>query len=222
MCSVSSGPSLSRWLHWSSTPLAPLEGWEHTVRAVEAAPTGPVLRLTMLLHDVGKPVCRSTDERGVDHFCGHPAVSARLADEMLRALKFDRRTREQVVALVERHDVQIPCQERSIRRWLGRLGPEGFFRLLEVKRADNLGQAHELAKGRLAEQEEMRAQAEKLIARDRCFTLKDLAVNGRDVLVAGIAPGPEVGRVLEGLLEQVLSGAVQNERGALLDLIARL
>lgn len=79
------------WHCWGS--------WEHTIHAVEAAPADLILWLTMLLHDIGKPVCKSTDEKGVDHFYGHPAVSAKLADQMLRALKFDNRTRERVISV---------------------------------------------------------------------------------------------------------------------------
>ena len=194
-------------------------GWEHTIHAVEAAPPELILRLTMLLHDIGKPACKSTDEKGVDHFYGHPAVSAKLADEMLQSLKFDNKTRERVVTLVEYHDVQIPNRERSVHKWLGRLGPETFFQLLEIKRADGMGQAYELVKDRLAELEEMKSKAEEIIAQGQCVSLKDLAVNGRDVIAAGIAPGPEVGRVLDRLLEQVLSGEVPNEREALLKTI---
>lgn len=196
-------------------------GWEHTIHAVEAAPPDLVLRLTMLLHDIGKPSCKSTDEKGIDHFYGHPAVSAKLADEMLRGLKFDNRTRERVVTLVEHHDVQIPCRDRSIRKWLGRLGPETFFQLLEVKWADGMGQSYELVKDRLAELDGIRAGVEDLAAQGQCFSLKDLAVNGRDVIAAGVAPGPEVGRVLDGLLDQVISGEVPNEQKALLNLICR-
>jgi len=196
-------------------------GWEHTIHAMEATPPDLVLRLTMLLHDIGKPNCKSTDENGIDHFYGHPAVSAKLADQMLRALKFDNKTRERVVTLVEHHDVQIPCRDRAIRKWLGRLGPETFFQLLEVKRADGMGQAYELVKDRLAELEKMKAKAEEIVAQGQCFSLKDLAVSGRDVIAAGVAPCPEVGRILERLLEQVLNGEVQNEQDALLNLIGR-
>ena len=194
-------------------------GWEHTIHAVEAAPPDLVLRLTMLLHDIGKPACKSTDEKGIDHFYGHPAVSAKLADQMLRELKFDNRARERVVTLVERHDVQIPNRERSLRKWLGRLGPETFFRLLEVKRADSMGQSYELVKDRLAELEEMKTKAAEIVAQGQCFSLKDLAVNGRDVIAAGVAPGPEVGRVLERLLERVTGGEIPNERETLLGLL---
>ena len=140
---------------------------------------------------------------------------------MLRGLKFDNRTRERVVTLAEYHDVQIPNRERSIRKWLSRLGPETFFQLLEVKRADGMGQAYELVKNRLTELEDMKAKAEEIVAQGQCFSLKDLAVNGRDVIAAGVAPGPEVGRVLNGLLEQVISGEVPNEQKALLNLICR-
>ena len=191
-------------------------GWEHTIHSVEAAPADVALRLAMLLHDIGKPACKSTDEQGVDHFYGHPAVSARLADEMLQALKFDSKTRERVVLLVKRHDVPLPPTGPAIRRWLSRLGPEAFFQLLEVKRADNMGQNLEKVRGRLAELGEIRAQAERILAEKQCLTLKDLAVNGRDVIAAGIEPGPEVGQVLEGLLKRILDGEIQNQRNALL------
>ena len=194
-------------------------GWEHTIRALEEAPADVTLRLTMLLHDIGKPACKSTDEKGIDHFYGHPAVSAQLADEMLRALKFDNKTRERVVLLVERHDTQLPPRSRVIRRWLNRLGPEAFFQLLEVKRADSMGQASEKVRGRLTELDEIKAKAEQILAEGQCLTLKDLAVDGRDVIAAGIEPGPEVGQVLKGLLERVLSGEIPNEREILIRLV---
>ena len=194
-------------------------GWEHPIRAVEAAPADGILRLTMLLHDIGKPGCKSTDEKGIDHFYGHPAAGAKLAGQMLRALKFDNKTRERVGILVEHHDVQIPCQDRSIRKWMGRLGTETFFQLLEVKRADGMGQDYELVKDRFVELEEMKAKAEEIVAQGQCFSLKDLAVNGEDVIAAGVVPGPEVGRVLNKLLEQVVNGDAANQRQELLKLL---
>lgn len=104
-----------------------------------------------------------------------------------------------------------------MRRWLNRLGLEVFFRLLQVKRADTMGQARELARDRLAQLDQLQETAEALIAEGQCFTLKDLAVHGRDVLAAGISPGPEVGRTLNSLLEKVLNGELPNDRQVLLE-----
>ncbi len=67
--------------------------------------------------------------------------------------------------------------------------------------------------------EEIKAKAEQILAERQCLTLKDLEVDGRDVIAAGVEPGPEVGRVLEGLLDRVLSGEIRNERRTLLTLI---
>lgn len=82
-----------------------------------------------------------------------------------------------------------------------------------------MGQAPEKVRDRLAELDMIRAKAERILAERQCLTLKDLAVNGRDVIAAGIEPGPEVGRVLEKLLERVLSEDIPNERKILLKLV---
>ena len=138
------------------------------------------------------------------------------ADSVLIPLCPEFYSTEGLVLLVERHDAQLPPRSQVIRRWLGRLGPEAFFQLLEVKRADSMGQDLEKVRARLVELDEIKAKAEQILAEGQCFTLKDLAVDGRDVMAAGVAPDPEVGRVLGGLLERVLSGEIPNERNALL------
>ena len=219
------------WRFWPELePLAGMEqnnpwhcrdGWEHTLHALEASPADAVVRLAVLLHDIGKPQCKSTDEQGIDHFYGHPAAGAELAERLLRRLKFDRATIRQVVTLVELHDAPLPRDGKGIRRWLGRLGPEAFFRLLEVKRADMLGHTPGKAAAPLAELAKFKAEAEQLVSEGQCFTLKDLTVSGRDVVAAGAVPGPDVGRVLDRLLERVLDGELPNRREGLLEHIGR-
>ena len=194
---------------------------EHTLRAVEAAPCRLSLRLTMLLHDIGKPSCRQTDEKGIDHFRGHQTAGAELADRMLRALRFDNRTRIEVTSLIALHDNKLSLEESAIRKQLHNMGPDRFFRLLEVKRADKLGQNPEKTGPVLAELPLLRTKAEAILAAGQCLTLRDLAVNGRDVLAAGMEPGRAVGEILDGLLERVLSGEVPNERAALLALLPK-
>lgn len=197
-------------------------GWEHTLHALDAARSDLVIRLAVLLHDIGKPACKTTDENGVDHFYGHPAAGAQLANEMLRALKFDNDTRRRVVQLVEWHDAPIHLTEKSIRRWLGRLGEEAFFQLLAVKRCDSMGQDPALVQDRLAANEELKEMARAVIAQGQCFSLKDLAVDGRDVMAAGIPPGPQVGQALQALLAQVVNGELPNDKETLLASIKQI
>ena len=197
------------------------DGWEHTLHALEAAPNHATVRLAVLLHDIGKPQCKSTDENGVDHFYGHPAVSAELAEKLLRALKFDSATLKRVVTLVAHHDAPLPQDSKGIRRWLSRLDPEAFFQLLDVKRADMLGQAPDKTAVQLAELDKIKAEAEQIVAERQCFALRDLTVNGKDVIAAGAVPGPAVGHILNHLLEQVLNGELPNRREVLLEQIKR-
>lgn len=213
-------PQLELLVHMEqNNPWHCYNGWEHTLHAVDSVSGDLVLRLSVLLHDIGKPSCKTTGEDGIDHFRGHPAVSAKLADEMLRRLRFDTKTRERVVQLVGLHDVEIPSREKSVHKWLGKLGQETLFQLLEVKIADNKAQNPAMVQGRLAELYEIRAMAESIITQGACLSLRDLAVNGRDVVATGIAPSPAVGKVLNTLLERVVDGEAPNERDVLLALI---
>ena len=189
--------------------------WEHTLHAMEAVEGDVILRCTMLLHDVGKPRCFSKDAKGDGHFYGHPAVSAAMAEEMLRRLRCDNRTRETITLLVEWHDRNIPRTEPGIRRALMALGEENLRHLLAVKRADNLAQAPAF---RGTQQQIQLAEEilERLLAENACFSLKQLAVNGRDLMALGYA-GVEVGLGLSTLLEQVIDGALPNTREALVE-----
>ena len=189
--------------------------WGHTAHAVAAAPAEHVLRWAMLLHDVGKPACFTRDAAGVGHFYGHPAVSAELAETVCRRLRMDNRTAERVVTLVRWHDRDIARTERAIARAVSQLGEETFRQLLDVKRADNAAQSPE-DRGRLADIQQAEDILNALEARKQCFSLKDLAVDGRDMMALGLR-GREIGDGLHALLEVVLDGA-ENDRETLLAL----
>ena len=189
--------------------------WEHTLHAMAAAAPTPVLRYTLLFHDIGKPACFAQDDKGSGHFFGHPKASRALTDQAMLRLRFDNATREQVVTLVEWHDRDIQRTEKGIRRALNRLGEETLRLLLQVKRADNLAQ-HPDYWGRQREIDKAEAILEELLARDCCFSLKQLAVDGRDLMALGCT-GPEIGKYLQRLLEQVLDGERPNERVELLE-----
>lgn len=188
---------------------------EHTAAAVESAEARPALRLAALFHDIGKPRCFSEDEKGVGHFYGHAAVSVEMASEIMARLKFDNRTRDDVTALVKNHDLQIEMSERAIKRAMNKLTPRLFFEVLKLKRADNKAQNLRLY-DRSRYYDELTAAAEKILKEEQCFSLRDLAVNGDDLLAAGITPGPEVGRLLNELLEMVIDGRLENTKADLM------
>ena len=186
---------------------------EHSAAAVEAIAPEPELRFAALLHDIGKPDCFFTDERGVGHFYGHAARSAELADAILTRLRFDRAGRERIVTLVRRHDRPIEVTETAVRRALNRLSPSGFSDLLALMRADCLAQAPAY-RSRLETYDRLEAMAKEILAAGQCFSLRDLAVSGRDL---GLPPGPAVGKALASLLDSVMDGRVENRREALLE-----
>ncbi len=187
----------------------------HAVHAACAAPPKKDLRLAALLHDVGKPRCFTVDESGTGHFYGHAAVSEQIARGVLRRLKYDNETVRTVTTLIKYHSYQPEPNERSVRRALNKLGAETFFDLLDLKRADNRAQAPEYLY-RQGDFDELERIAREIIAKDECFSLKDLAVGGRDLIEAGCPEGPEVGRGLEALLGLVIDGALPNEKEALI------
>ena len=174
--------------------------YTHSVKALGRVRPEPALRLAALLHDGGKPACFSLDGQGVGHFYGHEGESARLAEQAAARLRLDKGTQERVVTLVARHGLQIEASPRVVRRWLQRLGPDLFFDLLELERADGMACAPRPAPepDRCAQAETM---AREILAQKPCLTLKELAVNGRDALAAGLS-GPAVGRALNRLLDQ--------------------
>lgn len=191
---------------------------EHTAAAVEAIAPEPVLRLAALLHDIAKPDCFTLDEAGTGHFYGHPERGAEMADAILRRLRFDTATRERVVLLVRWHDRPIEPTPAAVRRALSRLGEEAFFQLIALKRADNFGQG-EVLRCRQREYDALEALAREAIAAGQCLSLRTLAVNGDTLRRCGVAPGPEMGRLLQSALDAVLSGAVPNEKAPVLALL---
>ena len=188
--------------------------WEHTLHALAAVKPEVELRLTMLLHDIGKPNCYTMDEKGQGHFYGHPAESARLVETMLRRLRADTATTETVVRLVAWHDRNIPRTRPGVARALAELGEGDLRRLLDVKRADNLAQAP-ACRAMQGEIDKAERILNQLLEENACVSLRQLAVNGRDLLALGLS-GPAVGAALQKLLDAVLEETLPNERAALL------
>lgn len=196
--------------------------WEHTARAVGAVVPEEALRLTMLLHDCGKPMHFSVDEKGEGHFYAHAKKSAEMAEAALTALRVDNATFDRVTTLVRHHDMPIEADRVLLKRRLSRFGEETLRALIEVQRADAI------ATGMTGEAEaNRRAQAlneaiDALVAQSPCLTLRALAIGGSELLRLGVPKGPAVGATLNALLSQVINEETPNERAALLAAAARL
>ena len=149
--------------------------YTHSVVALDYVRPCITLRLSALLHDCGKPACFTVDENGVGHFSGHPEVSAELSDTILRRLKFDNETRNLIVTLVKNHDRQIEATEKAVKRAMGKLTPEVFFLLIELKRADNIAQAPQYRQ-RLLLCDRLEQTANKTLKDKECIDRKSLSV----------------------------------------------
>lgn len=193
-----------------------LSVWEHTALALESAASLLPVRLALLFHDLAKPLCFTMDEQGHGHFYGHAGQGWPIAEQALNRLRYDRRTVERVTRLVKYHDTSIEPTEPSVRRWLNRMGEEDLRLLLEVKKGDALGHAPEVVPASLRSIAQVERRMEQVLEKRQCFSLKDLQVNGRDVLAAGIPAGPRVGEILDRLLRQVMDGELPNRREELL------
>ena len=194
--------------------------WTHSVYAAAAIAPDAALRWAMLLHDIGKPDCFTVDEHGTGHFYGHPARSAGLAEAICRRLRMDKKSAQRIVTLVRWHDRDIPRTEKAVARAARQLGEDTLRQLLAVKRADNRAQSP-LCRGRAADIDRAEAILDDLLARQSCFSLRELAVRGNDLTALGLR-GPAVGEALQKLLDAVLDGSVPNERPALLALAQKL
>ena len=191
---------------------------EHTLAALQNIPADKVLRLSALLHDVAKPVCRTVDEEGQDHFKGHPEEGEKMAGQILKRLKFDNETTDRVCRMVRWHDDRPKMTERNVRRAVHRIGAENMPDLFAIKRADTLAQSMYERQEKLDYIEEFEKLFQQIVAESQCVQKKDLAVNGRDLIALGMKPGKQLGAVLDALFEKVLDEPELNTREQLLKL----
>ena len=188
---------------------------EHTLKALEFTDPEKVLRLSVLFHDFGKPQTRTTVD-GVDHFHGHANVSAQETVRIMRRLKFDNATMDQVKRIVLYHDVRPQPDERQIRRLLHRAGEDIFPGLFQVMGADILAQSEYRKMEKLVNLERVHQVYDEILKRKDCISLKNLQVTGKDLIAAGMEPGKKIGEILNQMLEDVLETPEHNEREYLL------
>ncbi|MBQ8827793.1 MAG: CCA tRNA nucleotidyltransferase [Clostridia bacterium] len=192
-----------------------MDVWEHILCAVSHSKDDVVLRIALLMHDLGKPKTHTVDENGESHFKKHPAESEIIAREILTSLKADNKTKETVALLVKHHDDRIENSDACVKRWLGKLGEENFFRLIEMKKADISAHKGEYIKSGLEMCEALCGTAKRILEEKQCFRLKDMKINGNDIKKLGVKDGKMIGNVLNILLEEVINENIKNEHETL-------
>ena len=192
---------------------------EHTLHSLKIVPDDKVLRYTMLFHDFGKPDTQSVGEDGRMHFYGHPAVSERMASDIMHRLKFDNDTMNAVKLLCKNHDLEITEDNKHVRRAMNKLGTDNFGKLLMVKRADCMAQSDYKREEKLASLDNLTSIYNEIVNAGECVCMKDLAVCGRDLIDLGIKPGPAMGAILDELLNKVIDDPALNDRAVLLEIV---
>lgn len=185
---------------------------EHVIQSLSYIRAEQSLRLAMLFHDIAKPETKTTDESGVDHFRGHQERGAKMAEDILRRLRFDHHTIAMVKGLTAHHDRRIEPNARAMRRAVHQIGEDYFPALFEVRKADVLAQSEYQRKEKLAAIEEGFQLYRKMKEEEQCISLKSLAVDGGDLIRAGVAPGRELGMILEQMLQDVIEEPSHNTK----------
>ncbi|MBF6604941.1 MAG: HD domain-containing protein [Chloroflexi bacterium] len=188
--------------------------WDHTLRTVDAAATAdrsPIVRLAALLHDVGKPATAADG-----HFHGHDVVGAEQAADLLRRWHRPRETVERIAHLIRHHmfAYETAWSDAAVRRFIGKVGRGELDDLFALRAADNVGS------GRPAEADglgELRQRVARELAADVALDRSGLAIDGADLVrELGLAPGPEIGRILDRLVARVIADPAVNDRDRLL------
>lgn len=199
--------------------------YTHTLKALEKSPADEVIRLTLFFHDIGKPLVAHFDEKGEQHYYDHPKKSAEMTEIIMTRLRFDNDTKNKVVTLVKMHDSPIAVNDmtkpdrKRLKKIMSQIGADLIFDLIEIKYCDNSAQNPEYFRG-----EEFYAQTRtmlnEIISEKECFSVKQLEINGNDLMALGYK-GKEIGETLNKCLAAVIDEKVENEKSKLLKYVAK-
>ncbi len=183
---------------------------EHLMQCLLHTRADRSLRIAALLHDIGKPLVRTTDEEGIDHFYGHVEESERMALDILKRLKFDNDTIDKVQKYVRYHDYKPEPDARSVRRAVNKIGEAYFPQVLEIRRADALAQSSCQRAEKLARIDETARLYAEIMAKNQCISLRTLEITGNDLIALGVPKGRRIGEILNRLLDDVLQEPENN------------
>lgn len=188
--------------------------WEHICHTVDTIPPEKTLRLTMLLHDLGKVPTHKLNENGDSTFKNHAAVGGETAREILTRLKFDKKTIDRVSFLVSHHDFEPPETKLMLKHKMAELSAEDVRTLLIIKKSDR-GALSEAYRNIEKESARVLTWLDEIEKNNECVTVSQLKISGSDLAEAGLR-GEEIGEALKKLLSAVVDEKTENNKKALL------
>ncbi|MBO7208735.1 MAG: HD domain-containing protein [Clostridia bacterium] len=189
----------------------------HSLKAAQYANGDIAVKYAALFHDIGKPAVLSTDEEGVDHFYNHELFSEEMAHEIFNRLKLDNKTKKEALMLIKYHSRLIEPTEKSVKKFLSKTSEEFLRKHLALRRADVLAQNSQYSAPKLQQINEIEEVLENVLASADAFSLKDLAVNGKDIMELG-AKNSQIRFILNRLLTAVIDNQQLNTKEKLIEM----
>ncbi|MCR5692081.1 MAG: CCA tRNA nucleotidyltransferase [Eubacterium sp.] len=190
------------------------------------------LAYAALLHDVGKPACQTVDAEGIHHFHRHPLVGKDMATDILKRLKFDNDTISMVSRIIAEHDCRhencyidgeySPKGKKAMRRLIHRIGPEAMPFLFLLQEADLMAQSDYCRQEKLAKLMAGKRACREVLEAKEPVNIGDLALGGKDLIALGVKPGPEMGKILQKLLDRVLEDPELNRYEILKEIVDKM
>lgn len=188
--------------------------FDHIMSVLDNSEENLVVRLGALLHDIGKPRTFSIDKKGIGHFYGHNVVSAQMAEEILKRLKFDNKTIEKVLIIITEHmSAYNNMKNRTLKKFISRVGVDNLEDLFQLQIADSKGHKKDADFSPILKRRE---EVKKILESGEPFTVSQLKINGNDLITLGFKPGKYIGVILNELLEKVMEKPELNNRDSLL------
>lgn len=190
---------------------------EHTLDVLNGIPyiegegRDPELAMAALFHDLGKPECFKLDEHGVGHMKGHPVISAGITERVLNELKFPKQFIADVCLLVRLHDTYIKPDRIEVHKFMSKYPDVILDKLKVLQRADILAHSP-LGQSRIKRLEKLNLISEELKNSGAVFDIRDLDIDGKDIIALGVKEGPEIGEVLSKVFNSYLDEKCPNSK----------
>ncbi|MBE6836801.1 MAG: HD domain-containing protein [Ruminococcus sp.] len=194
--------------------------YSHIVKSVSCLEGDGVLKMVMLLHDIGKPETVTIDEKGESHFKMHPTVSCELSRGILNRLKFDNKSKDKILNHISEHDNRFPAVRKSVRRFIAKHGFDFFFEHLQIRLADTLAQSGYKREEKLYELSEKKRIGQELLNEKASLDIKSLEIDGRILMNEGYLEGRLLGEIIKDCFEAVVDERIKNEKRVLLEYVS--